>query len=526
MADTSIYRQQAPQNNPLQNLGNLLQMQGMQNQNLLFQQEFADKAALNKAYTESLDPNTGMIDYNKLGTSFSGAGIGRLLPQAIEGMQGQQKRQLEIDKNTLDLNTSRLNTMNGALSTLLNKPDLSIKDVISKAGEMISQGVMTPQMAANYIAGLPDDPAQIKASLQQAMVQSLASQERLKALMPAPQVVNLGGSQRVVDMNPMTNPGIANQQFQNTMDPGTASTPTNYLAPGPNGTMLPAIGTRQQFANAANAGNVIQTAPALSAQGLTPAEASEMVEVVGPGGAKFKVPKGQLLAQGAPGMGGPGVQTGIGPAAEAALNVAGTGAATDAQTLQRNAEQVPERKAFLGQMENALNDFESGPGAEQWKTVVAGVNRVFGADSKGVASQEEFNKLATQLAQSQFKSLGGTGTDQQLGSAISANPNQAISSLGNKKIIQLLKGNEDAIAAKNQSWQQELQNGATPDGYNKFSAEFNKSFDPRAFQFPYMSPADRKAMVERLSVDERAKFVQNLGNAVKKGWITVPEAAQ
>lgn len=526
MADTSIYRQQSTQPNALQTYGQFLQLQGLGNQNKLFQQEFADRAAMSEAYKAGFDPATGQMDYNKVQQNLLTGNMGRLIPQAIQGAQEQLNRQLQIDKNSLDLNTSRLNTMNGALSTLLNKPDLSKKDVISKAGEMISQGVMTPQMAANYIAGLPDDPAQIKSSLQQAMVQSLASQERLKALMPAPQMVDTGGSIVPVDMNPMTNPGLTGQRFAKTMSPDTASAPTGYLAPGPNGTMLPAIGTRQQFANAANAGNVIQTAPALSAQGLTPAEASEMVEVVGPGGAKFKVPKGQLLAQGAPGMGGAGVQTGIGPAAEAALNVAGTGAATDAQTLQRNAEQVPERKAFLGQMENALNDFESGPGAEQWKTVVAGVNRVFGADSKGVASQEEFNKLATQLAQSQFKSLGGTGTDQQLGSAISANPNQAISSLGNKKIIQLLKGNEDAIAAKNQSWQQELQNGATPDGYNKFSAEFNKSFDPRAFQFPYMSPADRKAMVERLSVDERAKFVQNLGNAVKKGWITVPEAAQ
>jgi hypothetical protein len=201
-----------------------------------------------------------------------------------------------------------------------------------------------------------------------------------------------------------------------------------------------------------------------------------------------------------------------------AAAVTGKASAEQGVSLQQTADNVPQRKALLGQMEGALKDFNSGPGADQWKTILAGTNRLFGTNSDRVAGQEEFDKLATQLAQQQFQALGGTGTDDKLDSARKASPSSFLSNYGNQKIIALLKGNEDAIAAKNQAWQQ-WQEVNGPESFGQFSTQFNKNYDPRAFQLQYMAPKEIKSMLSGMNKTERTKFRETVNSAVENGWI-------
>jgi hypothetical protein len=81
-----------------------------------------------------------------------------------------------------------------------------------------------------------------------------------------------------------------------------------------------------------------------------------------------------------------------------------------------------------------------------------------------------------------------------------------------------LKGNEDAIQAKQRAWLSWRKiNGANT--YDDFSQDFNSRFDPRAFQFKYMSPADRQGYIDRMDPRDRQGFINNLTSAHKQGWI-------
>lgn len=243
------------------------------------------------------------------------------------------------------------------------------------------------------------------------------------------------------------------------------------------------------------------------------------------GGGTESVPGGQ---GGAPGT----VPAGPALGAEAAANVTGTGSAGQGMALQSRADQVPASKALLGNLEGALNNFTSGPGAD-WKRVAAATanaNSPFGDifDPKKIASQEEFAKQGFQLAQQQFQALGGTGTDSKLDSTMHTSPNELLSKLGNKGIIHLLKGNEDAIAAKNAEWQQFQQKpGNGPESYGKFSQEFNEHFDPRVFQFQYMDKSEKADSLKGMTTGEVDSFKNKVRYAMNKGWVKAPgQAAQ
>lgn len=229
---------------------------------------------------------------------------------------------------------------------------------------------------------------------------------------------------------------------------------------------------------------------------------------------------------GAP-MGGEPGNTPSGPALgqDIAANVTSGEGAKSGVALMARGDQVPAQKALLGNLDSALDQFTSGPGSDWTKVGKAMANRIspFGDifDPKSIASQEEFSKQAIQLAQSQFQALGGTGTDEKLHSALSTNPNEVVSKMGNKGIVAMLKGNEDAINIKRNEWQNWKKshndtNGAT---YGDFSADFNKKFDPRVFQAQYLSPDQRKQIRQGMTEAELNKFKQDYNLAHKNGWI-------
>jgi hypothetical protein len=98
--------------------------------------------------------------------------------------------------------------------------------------------------------------------------------------------------------------------------------------------------------------------------------------------------------------------------------------------------------------------------------------------------------------------------------------------MGNRQIIGMLKGNEDAIAMKNMVWQNYKQaNGAQ--SYGDFSNQFNRGFDPRALQAVYMNPADKAKLNASLNTDPlaKAKFVNTLKMGIAAGIIPAPGQA-
>jgi hypothetical protein len=135
-------------------------------------------------------------------------------------------------------------------------------------------------------------------------------------------------------------------------------------------------------------------------------------------------------------------------------------------------------------------------------------------DPESLASQEGFNKNIYNLVQSQFKTLGGTGTDSKLESASHTSPSEFMSQVGVKNILSLLKGNQDAVQAKAKAANDYVRaNG--PQSMPDFNQEWNQNFDPRVFQFKYMTPAQRQDYYNKIdSPDERRELKRRIEYAI------------
>lgn len=220
----------------------------------------------------------------------------------------------------------------------------------------------------------------------------------------------------------------------------------------------------------------------------------------------------------------PGVVTGQSPADIAAAGPVGTQSGTNFANLATIADQYPNRIAALGNMEVDLEKSFSGPLTPEIQRMVAGLNQVLGTNIgiDNVAATERINKLVSTIVAQQATAL--SLTDQNTMIAMGANPSSNLSKLGNKYIIAMLKGNEDAIKLKNAEAQKWLDaNGMST--YGKWSSEFNKNFDPRVFQSTYMSASDKQAMIDQMSDAEYNTFRQRYNDAVAKGWIAGPKGA-
>ncbi|WP_434108019.1 hypothetical protein [Paraburkholderia caffeinilytica] len=232
------------------------------------------------------------------------------------------------------------------------------------------------------------------------------------------------------------------------------------------------------------------------------------------------------------GAAGPaGIQTGPALGATPAANTLAEGAAKQGLALQTQAEGAPMRKAYLEQMDNALGQFSGGAGSDWSLYAKSMINRSLPDgmqpfDPKSIASQEDFNKQATQYALQQFQTLGSAGSDNSMQTTLHANPNQLLSNMGNHQIVQLLKGNEDAVDVKNRAYQQWLSQGNSPKDYGQFQTLFNQRFDPRVFQSVYMAPNERSTLIQGMTPAEQQAFRTKYNYAVQNGWIPDPRGGQ
>lgn len=519
--DTSIYANAVPQQpNPFALMGQVAQTQSAMNQNRLFGQEFAARQAVGQAYSNALDPSTGQVDVNKLvagvasnpAAAFKAGEVGQ---QALQQQQGQTN----LDASKVDLYNKHIDTVAQQLGPLMQKGaqgSLSLDDVYKTIGNLVSDpnSQITAQNIGPFLRqipqganGAPPTSDQLNQFVTGLALRNENGRAQIAAIKGSPMVINNGSGQQVVAPSPL-------------MGTTTAISPVipNQLSPGENAARIPTFiggqpGTAPQSSLVDPTGHALGAQPAASGvsplgTGRYPGQGTPAASGVAPAGPAGFVASGPKL--------------GAAPAAD----VTATASANQGVNLQQTADSVPQRKALLGNLESAMNNFTTGPGADWTKVGKAFTNRFspFGNvfDPKSIASQEEFAKQATQLAQSQFQALGGTGTDAKLDSAMHTSPNDALTPLGNKGIISMLKGNEDAINVKNREWQSYLKNGGSPADYGAFSAHFNTQFDPRVFQSVYMNPGQRQDLLKGLDPSEKSQFQQSYNYAVSRGWIPDP----
>lgn len=484
---TSSYPQPQQPPNFAQTLGSVAGTIGQLNQNKLFGQQYQTNLATSQIYKEAMNPD-GSIDQNKL------AGLLQSNPNAAYGIGPVLEQSQQIQHQNIVNNQAKYDLLKNHLTTLTNylgplaAGDPTANDVAATISHAITTGVATPQEGGNMWSTLPRDsqgnvdPTQIKSWAQNNLQRVQSAAEQYGITNPAPTQVNTGGQTHLI-VAPQNGAPRDVGQITNTLPPTTSTV-------GP--------------------GNVPQALGPVTSQLQVPGQPSQTT--------------GSQQQQSA--LSGP-VQTGLAPGVSEAASDQAKASAQQGIALQQRSDSVPQTKALLGNLESELDSFTPGPGADWSKVAGAFSNRLMqsfglpGIDPTSIQSQEQFNKMAGMIAQTQFQSLGGTGTDKQLGSTELTSPNSELSKLGNKGIIAMLKGNEDAIATKNKAWQQYQQQHG-PQSYGQFSTQFNQSYDPRVFQSQYLPPDDIKKMLTGMTKPEQKGFLNSYRTALSNGWVTLP----
>lgn len=489
--DPNIILQGAQQQqNPLLMATNAAQLKNVMLNNQTAQNQLYGQQALGNALTGNVRPD-GTVDsaavINQLVRDPYGA---RILPQVQQQLlandtaqAGLGSAQAKLSQDQIDAHRSAMGLIADGLQRALSDPTITDDNLHTYAAQIYTSKDMSPTLQSamlddytKLMSGMPPESDQQarRNYLGGIYASVLANHEAFNQRFPSPTAVNTGGQTQFVAGSGLTPPQTVGQPLQNTMTQGERQT-----------------AAWQQYNPQTQQTETVTKGAAADAD------------------ATGQPPKSIVAAPAAGDL--------------AAQTTEGTGNAQQALALQSRAAQVPQNKALLDNLRGEMQNFKPGSTADWTLAAKRFVNSAspFGSlfDPSKIASQEDFNKQATQLAQSQFQALGGTGTDAKLNSTMHTSPSTALSSMGDGQILALLEGNEDAIKVQNQSWQNfKQQNG--PNSYGQFQAKFSNVFDPRVFQYQYLQPSEQQAMLKAMNQKELAQFDQHMSVAKKAGWLT------
>jgi hypothetical protein len=490
--DPTIPLQIQPMQSPLQSVQAPIQAaQGLLSlkQN---QMQLGANQAISQAYAQSIDPQTGQVDFNKFQSLAGQSGAGAYLPQFMNQVLQQRNLQQQYDTSKLDMALKQQQGIRGMIGSLAVDPDLGKTDMSSKIAAQISQavssGILPIDQGVNEMRSIPSDPGAQAQWIQNHLINSLSGEAKIQALMPKQLTINRGGETDVLNVDPLT-------------------------------------------------GRL--TVSGALANSLTPGEAAQRISAVGPGGVPGTIPLGSTVpgAQGGytgrysqqGGAGADGtpagfVPTGLSPAQQAASTAQGSTSNAAAQTLHDAAADAPMRINLLEQARDALTGINTGPGTDWRNTAKSFFNALAPDTAKAIGftgdvkDYDEFKKILTNYASSVSGSLG-TGTDARLNAAVTGNANPGISKMANEDILAKTIAAEKMRAAQDYAFQN---SGLTTDKFNQWQSQWNKNVSPDAFVFTSMSPTQQQAFLKRQSPQQLTQFKSDLGKLVRAGIIQMP----
>ena len=495
---------------------------------------FNAQQTVGRALQNAMDPRTGQINQEAFRAEIGNNPLaGFLAPQALAQAKALEQGTLQVQQTQALLGMARLNNLRQSVQGLLANPNVGREDVVKAVGDLLAlpenERPFSATVAAATLANLPSNPAGVRQWLIQQMASTDQGLQQIQRFLPTPTGVPNGAGTRFVDTNPLTNPNAAGQTVTNEPSPSDRNAlvqrynpetrqmefvPRQELSPMVSGSGAPAAGTAPGQGTPPGSGSTPPPNNTPFGSGRYPGSSPQTGQVPGATTPPTQRPSTSAAPAGPP-LGASG-----------ASEITAARSAEQGIELSRQADEVPTILSTLGNMKTMLRQFNTGPGASWTREMVNAYNRVAPPTMQirveGTAAQEEFVKLSVQLAQQQFRALGGTGANEQLASAMRTSPNETISRMGNMSIIALLQGNADALRVKNDEWQKWLSSGRGPETYGQFSNEFNRGFDPRIFQAIHMSPESRRQMTSAMSPTERETFNRNFRSALDKGWISIP----
>jgi hypothetical protein len=199
--------------NPLAQYGQVAAIQGAQNQNQLAQYQLgaaqraeATQNALADAYSQSIDPNTGAINYNKLTGLLAKGGGGSQIPgiektrREIEAAAlAAKKTQGEIEKNEFQLTKDKLKH---GWTSLGDAP--TPQDAIKKLNEGVTKGYFDFATASAETQQLQNmTPEQYKQYRVEKVLGLLDAKDKLSFMLPKTARQDIGGQIVNIQDNPM-----------------------------------------------------------------------------------------------------------------------------------------------------------------------------------------------------------------------------------------------------------------------------------------------------------------------------------
>lgn len=178
--------------NPLNALAQYSQIQNAQNQNALSQYTIGKakrdderaNAVQNALVSAGGDAQAGYQALAKQG----------YLKEALDLQKSQldqDKTRSEVDKNrastatsSYDLQLKKTETIGQTLGALLKTPGVGPQQISQSLQQLAGSGIITPEQAQQAIQGIPQDPAQIPAYLQQHQMAAMKTADQLKYTMP------------------------------------------------------------------------------------------------------------------------------------------------------------------------------------------------------------------------------------------------------------------------------------------------------------------------------------------------------
>ena len=115
-------------------------------------------------------------------------------PQQANPMTAAIAQHLQsLPPGKLAREADRADYMVHAYGTLARKPNLTMKDVISQAGQAVADGKATPEEATQEVTSLPQDPTALRTALQQRFKTMIISAAMLSGVKPANPAQPVGG---------------------------------------------------------------------------------------------------------------------------------------------------------------------------------------------------------------------------------------------------------------------------------------------------------------------------------------------
>lgn len=500
--------------NPLQAFGQVVGIANAVNQNRRENEMFNAQQQIGRTLQGSLNPETGTIDYERFSAGIRDNPLAAFLaPQALAQARQLEQGALQVQAAQAQLGVTRLNNLRTTLGGLLANPNVTRRDVVAAVGQLLalpeSERPFSATVAASQLAQLPDNPEAIRQWLMTHLASTQAGLSHLQQFLPQGIQVPAGGTVRSVNRDPLTGtvtpaPGDASE-IPLTPTPAERDAPTPFFDPSTN---TPRMAPRQDVL------------PMYDGQGRPVNRPPQS-----PFGTGRFTPPGAAAAPPAQGP-QPNVATGPALGEAGAQEVAGRQAAEGAARLATQAAEIPNLRTILANLDQLVGGFSPGPGAQWQRVAAAGWNRLapntFQFDPQAIANQEEFAKQAFALASQQFQMLGGSGSNDQLAQVIGTSPSELLSRQGNRGIIAMLRGNTDALDVMNREWQAAVARGTSPSQFNQFLAEFNRSFDPRVFQWVYLGREARETMWRNMNQRDRDSLTRAANEAVQRGWVSFP----